>query len=231
MRRFLPLVVLFACGSDPAPASSTPGSDGGTNTDASGPSGPTVACPSGVAQGPACSQDGACCSAVVASESPAEGFRCTGGTWKSDNTCLPPPPACTSPLTGSIVRVDGTSIPVKCLEPIGRNKVIGAVLDLNGGKLEIEFDAAPKDGDVVQLRPFNGTSEAGTAAGFQIGTPGGFAGFTANAESVSGTITVTKVVVDGAGNLTTFAATLDAQVQAKDGPAAQWTGKLTGSWQ
>ena len=44
-------------------------------------------------------------SAVVASESPAEGFRCTGGSWKSDNACVPPPAACQSPLTGSIVIV------------------------------------------------------------------------------------------------------------------------------
>jgi hypothetical protein len=119
---------------------------------------------------------------------------------------------------------------VNCLQPLGRNRVIGAVLALSGGQMEIAFDQAPKDGDVIQLHAYGGSSEAGVGAGFQIGRPGGFAGFTPFAESVSGTITITKVVLEG-DNLTTFSASLDAQVQAKDAPAAQWSGKLTGSWQ
>ena len=182
----------------------------------------------------------ACCVTAVASESPANGYRCTAGKWVRDQACLPPP-VCTTPVTGSLTQSSGGApLAVSCVNPGGSNGVVSVSVVLGSGSLELHLTRLPTAGEVVTLVLFEDVrapaqqdagADAGeasqTRAGFQVGYGGGFSGFTVIATSVSGTITIDSLVVDGKGGLTSLHAKLDAQTT---GSAPEWNGKLTGSW-
>jgi len=227
-------VVLFvaACGSS---SSSGPGSpDAGEDTSVPGP---TFSCG---ALGPKCSTDGECCTASVPDGFGPEGFRCASGAWRSDSTCLPPPAPCASPLTGSLLRADGSSAAPTCFAALGGNGASVAVDP--GGLLELYFDRAPAAGDVVPVIAYKdrsshvvdaggadgGDAGAPNAVALRLGIPGGFAGFSVEAESASGTVTITSIQMN-ASSISALHVTLDLQMtSSRDG--SPWSGKLTGSW-
>ena len=225
---------VVACGSGSAADVS---SDAGTVS-----ADPPTECGTRLVEGGRCVADTACCVTAVASESPANGYRCTAGKWLRDQACLPPP-VCTTPVTGSLTRSSGGApLAVSCVNPGVSNGVVSASVVLGSVSLELHLTRLPTAGEVVTLVPFDDVrapaqqdagadADAGAAtqtrAGFQVGYGGGFSGFTVIATSVSGTITIDSLVVDGKGGLTSLHAKLDAQIT---GSAPEWNGKLAGSW-
>lgn len=226
-----------ACGSSGSSSSGGPGEgDGGVETS----TGSTGTCGSPFAT---CSTEGECCTANVPDGFGPEGFRCGSGTWKSDSTCLPPPTPCASPLTGSLLRGDGSSAVATCFQQLGIVGVAAASVVIDpGGLLELYFDRLPAAGDVVPVYPYEDRSahalDAGAADGgdaglpnavtMRIGRPGGFAGFSVEAQSASGNVTVTSIQTDATG-ISALHVTLDAQMTSSN-PTSPWSGKLTGSW-
>jgi len=226
------LLLVAACGSSSKPATST--GDAGIG-DAAAPT-PTSAC--GTVTG-TCSTEGACCTLDVPDGFGPEGYRCASGTWKSDSTCVPPPAPCAAPLTGSLTRADGAPVSPKCFLQLGINGVIGAVVALEpGGQLQLYFDRVPAAGEVVPVIPYKdrqshlvdaGASDGGAnAVAMRLGRPGGITGFAVEAESASGSVTVTSIQTDASG-ISALHVTLDAQMSSST-PGSPWVGKLSGSW-
>jgi hypothetical protein len=221
-------LVLLACGGSSSSSSGDGGADGAAPT------------PGACGQiGGGCSGEGTCCTVTVPDGFGPEGYRCVSSAWQRDTSCDPPPAPCTAPLTGSLKRGDGTTVLPTCLLPGGSNGVVGASIAVStGGQLQLVFDRLPVAGDVVPVvprtvgpRPDAGAGDAGAnAVQIGVGRPGGFSGFAVEAESASGTMTVTSIQTDGAtGFITALHVTLDAQMS---GPATTpaWSGKLSGSW-
>lgn len=231
------LLLAAACGSSSSSSSGAPGDgDGGVETS----TGSTGTCGSPLAT---CSTEGECCTANVPDGFGPEGFRCASGAWKSDSTCLPPPTPCATPVTGSLTRADGATVSPTCFQQLGIVGVAAASVVVDpGGLLELYFDRLPAAGDVVPVYPYKDRSahtlDAGAADGgdagvpnavtMRIGRPGGFAGFSADAESASGNVTVTSIQTDATG-ISALHVTLDAQMTSSN-PSSPWTGKLSGSW-
>lgn len=232
------LLLAAACGSSSGSSSGSPSDgDGGVETS----TGSTGTCGSPFAT---CSTEGECCTANVPDGFGAEGFRCTSSAWRSDSTCLPPPTPCASPLTGSLTRGDGSSVSPTCFQQLGIVGVAAASVVVEpGGLLELYFDRLPAAGDVVPVYPYAERSahalDAGAADGGDAGAPnavtmrigraGGFAGFSVEAESASGNVTVTSIQTNATG-ISALHVTLDAQMTVASGASSPWSGKLTGSW-
>jgi len=228
----LTAAAVVACGSGSA-ADASP--DGGSSSPA-----PPTACGTSLVEGGRCIADASCCVTAVASESPANGYRCTAGKWVLDQACVPAP-VCTTPVTGSLTRSSGGApLTVSCVDPGGRNGVVSVSVAVGGAILELSFTRVPTSGEVVTLLPFEdlptpgqdagadaGDAGQATRAGFRLGYGGGFSGFSVLATSVSGAITIVSLAADSKGVITSLHATLDAQTT---GSAPEWQGKLTGSW-
>ncbi len=227
------VVSLFAaCGGS---SSST---SGGIDAGPDGPDGlpdPTTACG-------ACVQN-ACCNPPPQPDDFAHAYRCAGGKWQSDDTCLPVA-ACITPATGSLTGANGKTSPVSCIEGSNKNGVPSITLRISAREVvEIIFDLAPRAGDVVQFLPFDesqsfpGGGDGGSDGGasrygmFRIGEYGGFGGFAVSARSASGTLKVISVDAPSPLKITSLHGTLDAKTTgAGSGAVDPWAGSIQGSW-
>lgn len=209
------------------------GFSGGSLGGAAGaPTKAVVACSNAVQSGDGCATAGECCRTIVP-DGPTTHLRCGAQGWAADVTCAPVP-MCASPLTGKLVRADGTELAVSCVRPASKKP---PSLDLSVGSetMRLSFASLPTAGAVFQIVPELALEPEAPQdrASFELGFYGGIAGFNADARGVSGTITVSEAMVDPAGQLLSVHATLDAQTTAPGGksdPPGKWDGPLTGSF-